>query len=317
MPEMTLKDLDEFSAPRRRPWVILMLLACLVAAGIHHYFSRSKKDDPRAEGAAEVDVSAPDALVIAPGPAVWAEPAGALNMSMAEGAELEKDGELVLARNLYLSLLKATSNATARATIEKRLGNVNVELVTSPMLMPEKVEYVVVRGDRAEKIARKFGTTVELLQIGNGLKNPNLIRLGDRWRVFTGKFSIVASRSECKLHVYMNDEFFKTYSVGIGKYGKTPVGTFTITERIPEPVWWRSDGKEVPYGSPENILGTHWMTLRATGDTADVRGYGIHGTWDDPSIGKAESAGCLRMHNKDVKELYTMLPTGTPVTILE
>lgn len=32
-----------------------------------------------------------------------------------------------------------------------------------------------------------------------------------------------------------------------------------------------------------------------SGCTPDVRGYGIHGTWIEESIGKAESAGCLRM----------------------
>jgi lipoprotein-anchoring transpeptidase ErfK/SrfK len=59
------------------------------------------------------------------------------------------------------------------------------------------------------------------------------------------------------------------------------------------------------------------MTLRATGSTPDVRGYGIHGTWDESTIGKSESAGCIRMKNRDVEELYVLLPPGTPVTIGE
>ena len=57
------------------------------------------------------------------------------------------------------------------------------------------------------------------------------------------------------------------------------------------------------------------MAIRATGDTLPVRGYGIHGTWDDNSIGKSESAGCIRMHNRDVEELYTLVTVGTPVEI--
>jgi len=59
------------------------------------------------------------------------------------------------------------------------------------------------------------------------------------------------------------------------------------------------------------------MTLRATGDTEDVRGYGIHGTWEPSSIGKAESAGCIRMRNEEVEELYSLIPNGTAVEIVE
>ena len=77
------------------------------------------------------------------------------------------------------------------------------------------------------------------------------------------------------------------------------------------------DGKAVPFGHPENILGTHWLAMKPTGNTPLVAGYGIHGTWDDASIGKAESAGCVRMHNADVEQLYVLLPVGTAVEIVE
>lgn len=43
--------------------------------------------------------------------------------------------------------------------------------------------------------------------------------------------------------------------------------------------------------------------------------YGIHGTTKESSIGRAASHGCIRMHNKDVKELYNIVPIGTPVII--
>ncbi|MDA0991414.1 MAG: L,D-transpeptidase, partial [Verrucomicrobia bacterium] len=119
------------------------------------------------------------------------------------------------------------------------------------------------------------------------------------------------------LVVYLDGKFFKRYGVGTGKYGKTPLGEFEIYDKITEPVWWRPDGKEIPFGDPLNILGTRWMAIRATGDTPQVRGYGIHGTWDDSSIGKAESAGCIRMRNSEVEELFDLLPYLTPVRIVD
>jgi len=183
--------------------------------------------------------------------------------------------------------------------------------------MPEKVEYVVKRGDSVERIARQLGTTVELIQVSNGIKNVHLIKSGDRLRVLQATFAVTASKRRNDLVVTLNGGFFKRYRTGTGKFGKTPTGTFVIRDKIAEPVWWRPDGKEIPFGEPENILGTRWLSLRATGDTEDVRGYGIHGTWDDSSIGKASSAGCLRMHNAEVEELFVLLPVGTDVAIVD
>jgi lipoprotein-anchoring transpeptidase ErfK/SrfK len=114
----------------------------------------------------------------------------------------------------------------------------------------------------------------------------------------------------------MNDKFFKRYRVGTGKDDKTPVGTFVISSKEVEPVWW-PQGREIPYGDKENILGTRWMALQPTGETPKVKGYGIHGTWDDASVGKSLSAGCIRLANKDVEEIFVLVSLGTPVIITE
>ena len=44
--------------------------------------------------------------------------------------------------------------------------------------------------------------------------------------------------------------------------------------------------------------------------------YGIHGTIDSGSIGSAASHGCIRMFSDDVAELYSLVPVGTLVTIV-
>ena len=44
-------------------------------------------------------------------------------------------------------------------------------------------------------------------------------------------------------------------------------------------------------------------------------GYGIHGTDDPSSIGRAASHGCVRLRNEDIAKLYDMVPVGTAVFI--
>ena len=47
-----------------------------------------------------------------------------------------------------------------------------------------------------------------------------------------------------------------------------------------------------------------------------VKGYGIHGTNEPKSIGKAASHGCIRLRNKDVEELFGLVRVGDEVELL-
>lgn len=222
-----------------------------------------------------------------------------------------------LAREKYFEALSANPEDAVRASLEEKLGKLNVEMIRLPWPMAEKQEYVVQTNDAIKFIARKFGTTVEMIVKGNELKRPDIIRPGQRLKVFAGKMEVVVSKSRHDLLLSSNGRFFKRYPVSTGRYEKTPVGSFVISDRIPEPPWHRDDGKIIPFGDKENILGTRWMAIKATGSTPELKGYGIHGTWDNTSIGKSESAGCIRLRNEDVEELFEMVPVGTTVVIEE
>jgi len=310
MREFRMKDFNDVRYPGRKPWLLILLVAAALIF-LRWYTKRNDSETgvPEQEEATNKSLAVEETRV---------DRSIDADVLLAGAGKIEESrGACVDARIKYLEVLRATSKSAVRAQAERRLGGINIELVLTPTPMPEKVDYVVKRGDSVEKIARRYGTTVDLIQKSNLMKDANLIRTGDRLRIFTGKFGVTVSKSRNDLVVSMNEEFFKRYRVGSGQYDRTPDGTFRISEKIKEPVWWRGDGKEVPYGDPENILGTRWMTLRAADDTPDVRGYGIHGTWDDASIGKAMSAGCIRLKNNDVEQLYILLPLGTPVTITE
>jgi len=324
---MKVKDFDSYRAPNRKPWGAILILVVIGAIVYWFFFREPPPAPPRDKEAATSGAPAvpdesgsadePSGESAGAEPAVVVAPPADVALMMDEAAQLAADDKLVKARAKYLVALKHATAPTVRRQIERKLEPINIALLISLRQMPEKEDYLVKSGDSLDRIARRYGTTTLLIQKCNDVMNPNLIKAGDRLRVFTGKFELAASKSRHDLVVSLNGEFFKRYRVGTGRYGKTPVGTFKVREKISEPVWWRPDGREVPFGDKENILGTRWMSLKATGDTEDVRGYGIHGTWEPESVGSASSAGCLRMVNKEVEELFIYIPVGTPVTIKE
>src|SRR5579863_1149712 len=119
---------------------------------------------------------------------------------------------------------------------------------------------------------------------------------------------IVVSLQDKKLALVEDGEVKKVYTVAVGKPATpSPTGTFTIARRVKNPVY-QHDGKVVPPG-PGNPVGTRWMGL-------SVKGYGIHGTNDPKSIGKAASHGCIRMAKKDLEEMYELVNVGDTVELV-
>jgi hypothetical protein len=323
---LEVNDFDNYRPPARLPWLPIVL----VVVGVVLFLTRRDNDgsSERAEAnplersvssetsdSIDPDDDEPSTVSRVP---MSADVPDLLARATALAKEEPPEAEALLeARQLFEEILAQPVRRTVRERAENGLGDVNIRLTMSPMTSPEKEKYVVRSGDSLDRIAKKFGTTIQLVQRSNMIMNRNLIRKGDNFLVFNGSFRLEASKTRRDMVLYLNDKFFKRYRVGTGKFGRTPVGTFEIAERISEPTWWRPDGKEIPFGHPENILGTRWMEIRATGDTPDVKGYGIHGTWQPESIGKAESAGCIRMINDEVAELFDLLPLHTPVVIVE
>ena len=92
-----------------------------------------------------------------------------------------------------------------------------------------------------------------------------------------------------------NQQMYK-YPIAVGKPSTpTPTGSYSIINKII---------------NPGGALGTRWLGLNIPGGN-----YGIHGTNNPDSIGKAVSNGCIRLHNKDVEQLFSYVSVGTQVTI--
>jgi lipoprotein-anchoring transpeptidase ErfK/SrfK len=118
---------------------------------------------------------------------------------------------------------------------------------------------------------------------------------------------VLVSLPDRKLALLENGKMVRIYRVAIGK-GSTPspVGAFRIVNRVTNPAYYHK-GQIIAGGRP-NPVGSRWMGLSA-------KGYGIHGTNQPNSIGRAASTGCIRMSKRDLEELFELVKVGDTVEI--
>jgi hypothetical protein len=109
-------------------------------------------------------------------------------------------------------------------------------------------------------------------------------------------YSIFIEIEDKTLYLLQNGKRIKEYRIASGKsWLPSPLGAWTIVEK----------------GDWGEGFGGRWMGLDVPWGK-----YGIHGTIDSGSIGSAASHGCIRMFSDDVAELYSLVPVGTLVTIV-
>ncbi len=224
---------------------------------------------------------------------------------LAQGEQAMAKGLYLDAKKLYQQALQLNPDAQTAASAQERLGQANIKLIFSSALAPDSAAYTVEPGDTLGRIAKKMGTTVELLRAANSVRG-DFIRVGQHLKVTRASFSVLVDKSQNTLTLKNGEEVVKVYRCSTGAGGITPAGTFKIANRMIDPVW---KGIVAP-GDPGNPLGTRWLGF-------DLPQYGIHGTNDPQHIGQPVTKGCVRLVNSDVEELYTLLPEGTLVTVVE
>jgi L,D-transpeptidase ErfK/SrfK len=118
---------------------------------------------------------------------------------------------------------------------------------------------------------------------------------------------IVVSIPDRKLAVMQDGKVLKIFATAVGApKSPSPTGSFKIVQALENPTWY-GKGKIVPPGK-DCPIGTRWLGL-------NLKGYGIHGTNAPLSIGHNVSHGCIRLRNRDVEELFTMVGAGDQVEL--
>jgi lipoprotein-anchoring transpeptidase ErfK/SrfK len=196
-----------------------------------------------------------------------------------------------------------------------------------------------------EKLAEQFHTTPATMVALNGrdapltagskLVFPNALplsrdypaSLNETWRATLGGLNvsaeqpeagrIVVDKSEGVLKVYDKaDKLVAQFPATMGsEYDPLPLGKWTIKGAAynppfnynPDLFWDAEPGDKkvkLPAG-PNGPVGVVWIDLSKPH-------YGIHGTPEPSTIGRAESHGCIRLTNWDAARLSLMVKPGTP-----
>jgi lipoprotein-anchoring transpeptidase ErfK/SrfK len=118
---------------------------------------------------------------------------------------------------------------------------------------------------------------------------------------------VLVSIADRRLAVIEDGNVLAYFPVAVGAaMSPSPTGEFEIVNRVTNPAYYH-DGV-VMAASENSPVGTRWIGL-------NLKGYGIHGTNAPRSIGRAASHGCIRLKNRDVERLFTMLRVGDLVKI--
>jgi len=118
---------------------------------------------------------------------------------------------------------------------------------------------------------------------------------------------VLVSIPDRQLAVLENGRVLRTFPVSVGASSSpSPTGDFQIINRVLNPTYYHP-GTVIPPGD-DNPIGPRWLGI-------NKKGFGIHGTNEPRSIGKAASHGCIRMRNADIRQFFTMVRAGDLVRI--
>lgn len=255
------------------------------------------------------------------------------------GMQLLEAGDVAAGRAILSELLfrdGALPRHEAQA-VRERLANVAERTVFSATnRSAEQIQkdpvmdlYKVQSGDNLTRIGNVYRIPYQLIERINGIQ-ANRLQAGQSIQVIRGPIHARVDKSDYRMDLFVYDPdglqiYLKSYIVGLGEFDSTPMGMWRIKPGSKVgpanggPSWRNPrTGKVYDRNDPDIPIGEYWMALEGTDEnTKGKAGYGIHATNDPASIGRQESMGCIRMHDKDVDEVfYTLFEGASTVEIV-
>jgi len=246
-----------------------------------------------------------------------------------------------------LAALKAAGEVPAVASVtltEDMLAGPFIDPLPRSMAAQAKLPTIAYR-TRMEKLGEMFHTTPDTLVAlntpqtpltpGTQINVPNVVatahdykpELKPEWRQTLAMLNIasnqpqaariVVDKSDGVLRVFDDaDTLVAQFPATMGsRHDPLPIGTWKILGVDTNPkfhynpkLFWdarKGDSPATLPPGPNGPVGVIWIDLSKPH-------YGIHGTPEPSTIGRAESHGCIRLTNWDAARLSLMVKPGTP-----
>lgn len=124
-------------------------------------------------------------------------------------------------------------------------------------------------------------------------------------------------KADRKLFLISNGTLLKSYDIELGGQpmgkkqfegdGKTPEGAYSISHRNPNSSYYLSI--RISYPNDEDRAFALANTQQPGGDIF------IHGRPSGKRVRGDWTAGCIAVTNKEIEQIYSMVPPGTPINI--
>ncbi|WEX79130.1 L,D-transpeptidase [Sinorhizobium numidicum] len=156
--------------------------------------------------------------------------------------------------------------------------------------------------------------------------DPRYLRQQVPYATYEPPGTVVIDTQDRFLYLVQDGGMALRYGIGVGKAGLEFAGEARIGRKAEWPRWIPTSDmvarEPERYGplaggmdpGPTNPLGPRALYLYQ-GDRDTL--FRIHGTREAWSIGKAVSSGCIRMFNQDIIDLYSRVPEGSRVVVLQ
>jgi len=243
------------------------------------------------------------------------------------GGDLIRAGRLGEGRaEMSKALLSGALPAQQEAAARKTLTDLAEKMLFSPKVYdgdPYTFQYTFQPKEVIAKVERKLKLHVPtqiLLKI-NGIHDARSIRAGQTLKMIRGPFHAIVAKSSFTMDLYLYRQgsdpvFVKRMAVGVGKDGSTPAGLWEVAlgKKLVRAPWNpppnSTEKRSIQWGQPGYPLGKmgYWISLAGIEPRTEMHvGYGIHGTNDPTSIGRAKSLGCIRLVEENIELVFSLL----------
>jgi lipoprotein-anchoring transpeptidase ErfK/SrfK len=279
-------------------------------------------DVPQSRPAGKSDTAPAEVAQVEQSPADMALSAAAAKMYQ-DGLQAGLAGKILDARAMLTEAM--LSGQLDQASCDKAL-EVLTEISQRTLLSdtiadgdPYTYTYHLAKGDTLARVVQKEKLNVTPTIIGQiNRLDASHMQVGQAIKLIRGPAHAVVNSRAFTMDIYLQrpgqpKAFLKQVRVGLGRDG-TPAGAWLVARKTSHANWTppasMADARPIAYGQKDYPLGKdgYWISLQGTDErTRTQTGYGIHGTDEPESIGKAASHGCVRLADDDIEFVYSLL----------